>query len=64
MHDEVFLTTKGKMRFHGLDGGTIDAALGDTVTVPTRAPHTFSNPFDEEAKFFGELLMMRDVGCG
>ena len=22
------------------------------VTVPVRAPHTFSNPFDEEAKFF------------
>jgi hypothetical protein len=22
------------------------------VSVPTRAPHTFSNPHDEEAKFF------------
>lgn len=22
------------------------------MTVPTRSPHTFSNPFDEEAKFF------------
>jgi len=22
------------------------------VTVPTRSPHSFSNPFDEEARFF------------
>lgn len=22
------------------------------MTVPIRAPHTFSNPFDEEARFF------------
>lgn len=22
------------------------------MTVPTRSPHAFSNPFDEEAKFF------------
>jgi hypothetical protein len=29
-----------------------DAAVGDYVTVPIRAPHTFSNPFDVEAKFF------------
>ena len=42
----------GKMQFHGLRGNTIVADLGDYVTVPTRAPHTFSNPYDEEAKFF------------
>ena len=40
------------MRFHLLNGKTIDAAKGDYVTVPTRSPHTFSNPFDEEAMFF------------
>lgn len=44
--------TQGKLRFHGLHGETIDAATGDYVTVPTRSPHTFSNPFDEPAKFF------------
>ena len=52
MHDETFLVTQGKMRFHLLNGKTIDAAQGDYVTVPTRSPHTFSNPYDEEAKFF------------
>jgi quercetin dioxygenase-like cupin family protein len=52
MHDEIFLVLQGKLRFHGLDGSTINASAGDTVTVPTRAPHTFSNPFDEEARFF------------
>lgn len=30
----------------------MDAALGDFLSVPVRAPHTFSNPFDEEAVFF------------
>lgn len=40
------------MQFHGLHGETIVAKLGDYVTVPTRAPHTFSNPYEEEAKFF------------
>jgi oxalate decarboxylase/phosphoglucose isomerase-like protein (cupin superfamily) len=57
MHDETFLTTAGTIRYHlpspnpGEPETTIDAALGDFVTVPIRAPHTFSNPFDEEAKF-------------
>jgi hypothetical protein len=35
-----------------LNGQTVDAKQGDYVTVPTRSPHTFSNPYDEEAKFF------------
>jgi len=52
MHDETFLVTQGKMQFHGLHGETIVAKLGDYVTVPTRSPHTFSNPYDDEAKFF------------
>jgi hypothetical protein len=51
-HDETFLVTQGTLRFHALNGATIDAKLGDYVTVPPRAPHTFSNPYDEEAKFF------------
>jgi len=28
------------------------AGAGDYVVVPTQAPHTFSNPFDEDAEFF------------
>ncbi|KEF57910.1 uncharacterized protein A1O9_05832 [Exophiala aquamarina CBS 119918] len=51
-HDETFLITQGTLRFHGLDGKTIDAKLGDYITVPPRSPHTFSNPYDEPAKFF------------
>lgn len=51
MHDETFLITQGKLRFHLPESAHIDAANGDFVTVPTRAPHTFSNPWDEEAKF-------------
>ena len=59
MHDETFLVTQGTLRFSTtgllLDESQpkyVDARVGDYVTVPTRAPHTFANPFDEEAKFF------------
>ncbi|KAF2266453.1 RmlC-like cupin [Lojkania enalia] len=52
MHDETFLVTQGTIRFHAPDGQIVDAHEGDYVTVPIRAPHTFSNPFDVEAKFF------------
>ena len=57
MHDETFLVTKGTVRFHQPDPSSstvtdIDAATGDYVTVPVRSPHSFSNPFDEEARFF------------
>lgn len=59
MHDETFLVTKGTIRFHvpnpdkpGEDLKTVDAHEGDYVTVPTHAPHTFSNPTDGESKFF------------
>ena len=51
-HDETFLVTQGTIRFHTKDGKEIDAKAGDYVVVPPRAPHTFSNPFDEEARFF------------
>ncbi|KAI1325916.1 RmlC-like cupin domain-containing protein [Xylariaceae sp. FL0255] len=52
MHDETFLVTKGTLRFHAPDGKTIDAKAGDFVVVPTRAPHTFSNPTGEDAMMF------------
>jgi len=51
MHDETFLVTQGTVRFHAPHGKTIDAKVGDLVTVPVRAPHTFSNPGDQEARF-------------
>ena len=52
MHDETFLVTAGVVRFHAADGTYHDAATGDYVTVPIRAPHTFSNPGNVEARFF------------
>ena len=56
MHDETFLVTKGTVRFSTIGlkqpQPDIDAKAGDYVTVPIRAPHTFSNPFDEEARMF------------
>ncbi|KAF2442749.1 RmlC-like cupin [Karstenula rhodostoma CBS 690.94] len=52
MHDETFLVTQGTVRFHAPDNTIVDAKVGDYVTVPIRAPHTFSNPFEVEAKFF------------
>ena len=57
MHDETFLVTKGTVRFHvpeapGLEPKVVDAKAGDYVVVPTRAPHTFSNETNEEARFF------------
>lgn len=42
MHDEVFITTAGVVRFHmpspneGEEEKIIDAKLGDTVTVPIK----------------------------
>lgn len=57
MHDETFLITAGKVRFHvpdqdrpGEDKKVVDAGPGDYMVVPIRAPHTFSNPGDEEAR--------------
>jgi len=50
MHDETFLVTQGTIRFTTGDKD-MDAKTGDYVTVPTKVPHTFANPFDEEARF-------------
>ncbi len=58
MHDETFLVTKGTVRFttEGReDPQTVDAQVGDYVTVPIRAPHTFANVSGEEARFFNTL---------
>jgi len=55
MHDETFYVIQGTVRFHAPNGKIVDAKSGDYVTVPTRAPHTFSNPFDQEAKFINTL---------
>ncbi|KAI9693488.1 MAG: hypothetical protein M1820_009224 [Bogoriella megaspora] len=58
MHDETFLVTKGTIRFHvpvtpsNPTEKTIDAKEGDYVVVPTRSPHTFSNPTGGESRFF------------
>jgi quercetin dioxygenase-like cupin family protein len=54
MHDETFLVTKGRVRFT-TDKGKVDTKVGDYVVVPTKAIHTFSNPFDEEAEFFNSF---------
>ena len=66
MHDETFLVTKGTVRFHvpeapGLEPKVIDAKEGDYVVVPTRAPHTFSNETDEEARFFNTYTPVSQV---
>jgi oxalate decarboxylase/phosphoglucose isomerase-like protein (cupin superfamily) len=74
MHDETFLVTAGTVRFHAPEGKTVDAQPGDYVVVPIRAPHTFSNPGDVEARFFNTFtpafyinyfkLMATMVGSG
>lgn len=51
MHDETFYVTAGTIRFHSPGRSPIDAMVGDMIVVPTRMPHRFSNPFEEEAKF-------------
>jgi mannose-6-phosphate isomerase-like protein (cupin superfamily) len=49
-HDEVFIVTRGQLRFtSGAESVEVDA--GSCVTVPAGTPHTFSNPFSEEAAF-------------
>ncbi|KAK1832373.1 hypothetical protein QBC39DRAFT_348505 [Podospora conica] len=46
-HDELFLVTKGTMRFVTPEGD-IDAKAGDLMTVPPGAVHTFKNASDTE----------------
>ena len=51
MHDETFLVTAGTLTFTQLKTH-IHASAGDYVVVPVKAPHTFRNDGDEEARFF------------
>jgi hypothetical protein len=52
MHDETFLVTAGTVRFHVPNEKDVDAQAGDYVVVPVKAPHTFSNPSNAEARVF------------
>ena len=66
-HDEVFIVTAGQLRF---TSGTesVDASAGTVVVVPIGIPHTFSNPFQETARFIGTMTpdlyiqYFRDIG--
>jgi mannose-6-phosphate isomerase-like protein (cupin superfamily) len=66
-HDEIFIITKGRLRFTSGDQ-TVDVGAGSCVTVPPGTPHTFSNPFDEPATFINTLTpdlyveYFRDLG--
>jgi mannose-6-phosphate isomerase-like protein (cupin superfamily) len=66
-HDEIFIVTKGKLRFTSGDQ-SVDVEAGSCVTVPPGTPHTFSNPFDESATFIGTMTpdlyveYFRDLG--
>jgi mannose-6-phosphate isomerase-like protein (cupin superfamily) len=53
-HDEVFIVTQGKLQFTS-GAESFDVEAGACVTVPPDTPHTFSNPFDEPAKFINTL---------
>jgi mannose-6-phosphate isomerase-like protein (cupin superfamily) len=66
-HDEVFIVTAGKVRFtSGTD--SVDIEPGTVVVVPIGEPHTFSNPFNEQAVFIGTITpdryiqYFRDIG--
>ena len=53
-HDETFIVTEGRLRFtSGADN--VDVEAGSCVTVPAGTPHTFSNPFDQAARFICTL---------
>lgn len=66
-HDEIFIVTRGKLRFDSGDG-SVDVTSGSCVTVPAGTPHTFSNPFDDPAAFICTLTpdlyveYFRDLG--
>ena len=66
-HDEIFIVTRGQLRFTS-GGQSVDVAAGSCVTVPPGTPHTCSNPFDEPATFINTLTpdlyveYFRDLG--
>jgi mannose-6-phosphate isomerase-like protein (cupin superfamily) len=53
-HDELFLITRGRLRFTSGDE-SVDVGAGACVTVPAGVPHTFSNPFDEAGTFIAAM---------
>ncbi len=59
--------TAGKVRFTSGDD-SVDVEAGTVVVVPISVPHTFSNPFQENAVFVGAMTpdlyvqYFRDVG--
>lgn len=53
-HDEVFIVVAAKLRFTS-GAESFDVEAGSCVTVPPGTPHTFSNPFDEPARFICTL---------
>ncbi len=59
-HDEIFIVTRGKLRFTSGDD-SVDAEAGSCVTIPPGTPHTFANPFGEPATFIGTLSPDRYV---
>ncbi len=59
-HDETFIVTQGKLRFTSGDN-SVDVEVGSCVVVPAGTPHTFSNPFSQQAKFICTLTPDRYV---
>ncbi len=49
-HDEGFFVTRGRLVFT-VGSDSYEAPAGTFVMVPIGAPHTFANPFDEDAEF-------------
>ncbi len=49
-HDEGFFVTRGKLVFT-VGSDTHEVPTGTFVMVPIGEPHTFANPFDEDAEF-------------
>ena len=66
-HEEVFIVIQGKMRFTSGDD-SVDVHAGTVVVVLIGTPHTFSNPFQEQAVFIGTMTpdlyiqYFRDLG--
>ncbi len=50
-HDELFLVTKGRLTFVTPDG-EVTAGVGDLMTVPPKAVHTFRNGGEEDCECY------------
>jgi len=49
-HEEGFFVTRGRLLFTA-GSDSYEAPAATFVMVPIGAPHTFANPFDEDAEF-------------